>query len=116
MITLIYRPSKRRFDRTPPPSAYAPEMLQDFEKVPLACLLQCTHTLNVDVGYKARSGHMGFVAINPYGLLHNPCRYMVFITPRACARSKVIGRIVVVIVVVVVIVSTKMAISQDVGI
>ena len=33
------------------------------------------------------------------------------ITPRACARGKVIGRVVVVIVVVV---STKIAISRDV--
>ena len=34
------------------------------------------------------------------------------VTPRACARGKVIGRVVVVIVVV----STKIAISRDVGI
>ena len=36
-------------------------------------------------------------------------------TPRACARGKVIGRVVVVVVVVVV-VSTKIAISQDVDV
>ena len=36
----------------------------------------------------------------------------VFITPRACARGKVIGRVVVVIVVV----STKFAISRDIGV
>ena len=40
----------------------------------------------------------------------------VFITPRACARGKVIGCVVVVVVVVVVIVSTKIAISRDVGV
>ena len=34
-----------------------------------------------------------------------------FITPRACARGKVIGRIVVVVVV-----STKIAISRDIGV
>ena len=39
--------------------------------------------------------------------------YFVF-TPRACARDKVIGCVVVVVVVVVV--STKIAISRDVGI
>ena len=39
----------------------------------------------------------------------------IIITPRACARGKVIGRVVVVVVVVVV-VSTKIAISRDVGI
>ena len=33
------------------------------------------------------------------------------ITPRACARGKVIGRVVVVVVVV----STKIAISRDLG-
>ena len=40
------------------------------------------------------------------------------ITPRACARGKVIGCVVVVVVVivVVVVVSTKIAISRDVGI
>ena len=38
-----------------------------------------------------------------------------FITPRACARGKVIGCVVVVVVVVVV-VSTKIAISRDIGI
>ena len=37
------------------------------------------------------------------------------ITPRACARGKVIGRVVVVVVVVVV-VSTKIAIFRDTGI
>ena len=37
------------------------------------------------------------------------------ITPRACARGKVIG-FVVVVVVVVVVVSTKIAIFRDVGI
>ena len=35
------------------------------------------------------------------------------VTPRACARGKVIGRVVVVVVVVM---STKIAISRDVGI
>ena len=39
---------------------------------------------------------------------------LVIITPRACARGKVIGRVVVVVVVVVV--STKIAISRDVGV
>ena len=39
------------------------------------------------------------------------------ITPRACARGKVIGRVVVVVViVVVVVVSTKIAISRDIGV
>ena len=39
------------------------------------------------------------------------------ITPRTCARGKVMGRVVVVVVVVVVIVvSTKIAMSRDVGI
>ena len=39
------------------------------------------------------------------------------VTPRACARGKVIGCVVVVVgVVVVVVVSTKIAISRDVGI
>ena len=39
----------------------------------------------------------------------------VLITPRACARGKVIGRVVVVVVVIVVIVSRKIAISRDLG-
>ena len=38
------------------------------------------------------------------------------ITPRACARGKVIGRVVVIVVVVVVVVSTKIAISRDIGV
>ena len=37
-----------------------------------------------------------------------------FITPRACARGKVIGRVVVVVVVVVV--STKIALFRDIGV
>ena len=37
------------------------------------------------------------------------------ITPRACARGKVIGRVVVVVVVVVV-VSTKIALFRDIGV
>ena len=41
--------------------------------------------------------------------------YRALVTPRTCARGKVIGRIVVVVGVVVV-VSTKIAISRDVGI
>ena len=41
--------------------------------------------------------------------------HVLFITPRACARGKVIGRVVVVVVVVVV-VSTKIAISRDVDV
>ena len=42
-------------------------------------------------------------------------RYCTFITPHACARGKVIGRVVVVVIIVVV-VSTKIAIPRDVGI
>ena len=41
---------------------------------------------------------------------------MAVITPRACARGKVIGRVIVVVVVVIVVVSTKIAISQDVDV
>ena len=41
------------------------------------------------------------------------CR--VIFTPHACARGKVIGRVVIVVVVVIV-VSTKITISRDVGI
>ena len=37
---------------------------------------------------------------------------IIIITPHACARGKVIGRIVVVVVVV----TTKIAISRDVGV
>ena len=37
------------------------------------------------------------------------------ITPRACARGKVIGCVIVAVVIVIV-VSTKIAISRDVGI
>ena len=41
----------------------------------------------------------------------------ILIIPRACARGKVIGCVVVVvIVVVIVVVSTKIAISRDVGV
>ena len=50
--------------------------------------------------------------------LRNVCAgyvlYRALVTPRACARGKVIGRVVVVVVVVVV--STKIAISQDVDV
>ena len=43
--------------------------------------------------------------------------YRALVTPHACARGKVIGHVVVVVVViVVVIVSTKIAISRNVGI
>ena len=38
---------------------------------------------------------------------------IIIITPRACARGKAIGRVIVVVVVVV---STKIAISRDVGV
>ena len=38
------------------------------------------------------------------------------ITPRACAKGKVIGRVVIVVVVVVVVVSTTIAKSQKIGI
>ena len=38
------------------------------------------------------------------------------VTPRACTRGKVIGRVVVVVVVVVVVISTKIAISRDIGV
>ena len=40
---------------------------------------------------------------------HNIIIIIIIITPRACARGKVIGRVVVVV-------STKIAISRDVGI
>ena len=46
---------------------------------------------------------------------YNHWKEHAIITPHTCARDKVIGRVVVVIVVVVV-VSTKIAISQDVGV
>ena len=52
------------------------------------------------------------------GILHasikNPVVHVHIITPRACARGKVIGRVVVVVVVVVI--STKIAISRDIAI
>ena len=50
-------------------------------------------------------------------ILHqcHPACSIIF-TPRACARGKVIGCVVVVVVVVIVVVSTKIAISRDVGI
>ena len=47
-------------------------------------------------------------------MLNLEALYMGFITPRACARGKVIGCVVVVVVVVVV--STKIAISRDIGV
>ena len=40
---------------------------------------------------------------------------VVVVTPRACARGKVIGRVVVVVVVVIVVVSRKIAISGGLG-
>ena len=43
----------------------------------------------------------------------SPCARGMVITLRVCARGKVIGRVVVVVIVVV---STKIAISQDIGI
>ena len=49
--------------------------------------------------------------------LHCGVRYsfsLFIITPRTCARGKVIGRVVVVVIVFVI--STKIAISRDVGI
>ena len=38
------------------------------------------------------------------------------VTPRACTRGKVIGRVVIVVVVVVIVVSTKITISRDVDV
>ena len=40
------------------------------------------------------------------------CTCRVIITPRACARSKIIGCVIVVVVIV----STKIAISRDAGV
>ena len=36
--------------------------------------------------------------------------------PRACTRGKVIGRVIVVVVVFAVVISTKIAISRDIGV
>ena len=47
--------------------------------------------------------------IGTYTCKTDKCKYT-FITPRACARGKVIGRVVVVVV------STKIAISRDTGV
>ena len=58
--------------------------------------------------------HNNAVITNDVFLLTSICNHI--ITPRACARGKVIGYVVVVVVVVVVIVSTKITISRDAGI
>ena len=41
---------------------------------------------------------------------------IIIFTPHACARGKVIGRIIVVVVVVVVVISTKIALFRDIGV
>ena len=59
----------------------------------------------------------GFDSQTVAGPLHSIRVYhKSIITPHACARGKVIGRVVVVIVFLVVIVSTKIAISRDIGV
>ena len=56
-------------------------------------------------------GELFVMLLNPVRV-HLLLHLVLIITPRACARGKIIGCVVVVVVVV----STKIAISRDVGI